>query len=204
MDLAQAQAIAQSYDERYTRFTRQHELLSMLLAGTSMLSDMEIMRESVESAMALNEEAGWLGVESARDAFESMVKHDQQGRLVKVLGDVPAALRNEYSSMSEGEFSAHLTALRSCCRLAYDEMADLRSDLEAQLFEGALFGQLIDAVDELDWPVKEARAAEALLTNLAHQWDVYIQLGKSLVQMANEPADGDFDPTLMSALMFDK
>lgn len=204
MELTQAQAIAQSYKERFQRFTKQHELLSMLLAGTSMLSDMEIMRESVESAMALNEEAGWLDVESARDAFEAMVKHDQQGRLVKVLGDVPVALRNEYSSMSEGEFSAYLTELRHCCRLAYDEMADLRSNLEVQLFEGALFDQLMDAVDELDWPAKEARAAEALLTNLANQWDAYIQLGKSLVQMANEPADGDFDPTLMSALMLDE
>lgn len=67
-----------------------------------MLSDMEVMRESVESAMALNKEAGWLDVENARDAFEAMVKHDQQGRLVKALGDVPAALRDEYSSMSEG------------------------------------------------------------------------------------------------------
>lgn len=71
-------------------------------------------------------------------------------------------------------------------------MAELRSDLDAQLFEGALFVQLLDAVDELDWPAKEADDAEALLSNLANQWNAYIQLGKSLVQMANEPADTDF------------
>lgn len=204
MSLSQAVCIAKSYEKRFDLFEQQHELLLRLLAGTPLAEDMRVLQEAVEQAWQLNEDGGWLPIEDEGDHFVSMIKHDYKGKLIKSLADVPQALKLEYAEMDEGRFQAYIKEFREECREAYADMSDLREDVSHQLSEGSFFDDLLGVADEMDVSEVEARTIGILFSNLAVQWKSYKKLAISLVQMANEPVDGDFDPSLMQALLFDE
>lgn len=205
MSFSQAKSIAKSYEKRFELFKQQHELLSSFFVGTPLAEDMCELQEAVEQAWQLNEEGGWIPIEDEGDHFVSMIKHDYKGKLIKSLADVPQGLKQEYADMDEGGFQTYIKELREECREAYAEISDLRDGLENVLTEGSFFDSLIGVANELDVSAKEARVIEVLFSNLASKWEDYRKLSISLVQMANEPVvDGDFDPSLMQALLFNE
>jgi hypothetical protein len=204
MSLSQAMSIASTYERRRQLFDQQHEVLSKLFAGTDLVADMRVLKENVADARQFNEDAGWLYVEDEDDYFVSIIKRDYQGHQIKSLADVPQALKREYAHLDEGGFQAYIKEQREQCSLAYEEMPVLCASLEHVLTEEGFFDNLRDLTDKKIASAIEARSIETLLDNLESLWAAYKQLAISLMQMANEPADGDFDPTFMSAMLFNE
>ncbi|WP_339461134.1 hypothetical protein [Pseudomonas sp. EA_105y_Pfl2_R69] len=204
MSLSQAMSIASAYERRRQLFDLQHEVLSKLFAGTDLVADMRVLKEKVADARQFNVDAGWLSVEDEDDYFVSMIKRDYQGHQIKSLADVPQALTREYADLDEGGFQAYIKEQREQCRLAYEEMPVLCASLEHVLTGEVFFDNLRDLTDKKKASAMEARSIETLLDNLESLWAAYKLLAISLMQMANEPADGDFDPTFMTAMLFNE
>lgn len=204
MSFSQAKSIAKSYEARYELFEQRHELVSKLFAGTCLAEDIRVLQGAVEQAWEFNQDSGWLPMKNESDHFESMIRHDYNGKFIKSLTDVPQALKAEYADMDEGGFQAYIKERREECRDAYGEMSDLRESFEDLLTEEGFLDDLLGIADEMDVSEAEAKTIGVLFNNLASQWADYRKLAISLVQMANEPVDGDFDPSLMPALLFDE
>lgn len=202
MSLIQAQAIARSYTERFEKFQLQLAQVEQLFARTELAETIEQLKSWVEDAWQLNMDAGWLPMEGEGDWFLAQIKHDPHGQRISTLAHVPDQLKAEYAQMGEAEFQAYLEEMRKDFRAANEEMSFLRRGIEHVLVEHGLFDVLWGWVDEA--ANQDSKSIEPLVGNLQSIWKSFHQLAVSLLQMAHDPADGDFDSTLTDDLLFER
>lgn len=205
--IKRATEIETAYSKQYESFQKQCDKLESIVVGTPIGHDLSFLREKVSDAWEFNVDAGWLPSGRQFDNWEyftALVKHDGAGRYFKSLSDVPAFLREEIEEWDESAFRAFMNEQRETCRAAYDEMPTLLEDLEEELVEGDFFDMLDSLPYEAGADSKESKQARALFDNVQNSWEQCKQTGLSLLHMANQLGDDDYDPGLMEALLFDR
>lgn len=208
LGIERANKLAAKYLKQNLAFAKQYEALTTLFAGTSVGQDLQTLMEKVDQAMEFNIDAGWIPPGGDKfdelEYFTVLVKHDGRGRRFKSLANVPEFLRSEFEDCDESEFRAFLDENREACRCAYDEMPELLNDLDEELVEGDFFDMLHNLPEDAEIDRREAKEARALFDNLHDSWTHCKKTGLSLLHMANQLGDDDYDPGLMEALLFDR
>ena len=205
--IERATVIETAYAKQYETFRKQCDRLEPIVAKTPIGHDLRLLSEKVSDAWELNIDAGWLSSGRKFDDLEYftvLIKHDGAGRRFKSLSDVPVFLREEFEEWDESEFQAFMDEQRETCRAAYDEMPTLLEDLEEELAEGDFFDMLDSLPYEAGAGSQETKRARTLFDNVQNSWAQCKQTGLSLLHMANQLGDGDYDPGLMEALLFDR
>ena len=204
--IKRATEIEEPYIKKYDFFQEQCERLEPIVLGTPIGHALDLLREKVGEALELNINAGWLSSGAKFDDWEYLtvlIKHDGTRRHFKLLSDVPEFLRGEFEGWDEREFRTFTEEQRRVCRDAYDEMPTLLEDLEDASAEGPFFDMLDSLADEGGANSRETKQARALFDNVQNSWAQCKRTGLSLLHMANQLGDDDYDPGFMLALLFD-
>lgn len=206
MSLRSANEIDAAYRKQLAIFEQEHEMLLRILSGTPLRQDMEVLKDAVDSAFALNVQAGWVSENGGFDRleyFEAIIRQDYRGRLVRDRSAIPSDLRGEFEELDEADFAGYMAELREECRYAYDEMREVRSDLKHNLGGSVFLDELYSMPEEVGASAAEIKGVQALVENIEGLLAEHEKLARSLLHMANELGDCDYDPSLMEALLFD-
>jgi len=206
MSLRKANEIDAEYRKQKAAFEKEHEMLLRILSGTPLRQDMDVLKDAVDSAFALNIQAGWVSENGGFDRLEyfgAIIRQDYQGRLVRDRSAIPSDLLGEFGDLNEADFAGYMEELREECHCAYDEIRELRSDLKHSLSSTTFLDELHCLPEEAGVSAAEMLGLQALFDNIDGLWNGYERLARSLLHMANELGDYDYDPGLMETLLFD-
>lgn len=206
MSLRKANEIDAAYRKQKDAFEKEHEALLRILNGTPLRQDMDVLKDAVDQAFALNIRAGWVSEYAGFDKleyFEAVIRQDCQGRLVRDRSAIPSDLLGEFGDLNAADFAGYMEELREECRCAYAEIRDLRGDLNHCLSQTFFIEDLSYLQGEYGISESDVRGLQPLLDNIEKLWVGYMEMARSLLHMANELGDSDYDPSLMETLLFD-
>lgn len=202
--MARADKIADAYEKQREVYQRHYDVQEKIFVGTRIGDYLAVLNENVYNAYELNVQAGWLpsGAKFTElEFFETLIRHDRSGRRYKSLASVPLFLHDEFEGNDDKDFEGYAHELREACRSAYDEMPDLRENMDDEPAEGDFFDALHAWPEEADAPEREIVEGRALFDNLQKGWLGCQKVGLGLLHMANHLGDDDYDPGLMDALL---
>lgn len=196
---------AAEYLNTYAAFKEQLETWEYLFNETKLNKTLESIRNIVESAYEINEDAGFLpenDVFSDVEKFSLAVVFDPKGLKIRGLKDVPRSIKKEFD-MPEENFKRWMKEERDELDTAFVDMEDLIESIEETFQTPSELEELVSIIyDALAADDPSYKVLNQFSTNLVSMWEDFTEIASSLVSLSLN-INEDVDRAALPAMLYD-